>query len=406
MVSIIKTTFVLFILSLLSTGEARLSKSEYYEDESIKEAEMDYNKDSIIPSAAMEYNEDSDTPSEAMEHNEDSDTPSEAMEHNNEVPSKEPGLDELEQMTDEYSQEQKDCTQEYENLQAELSKCEEGKEEESRYLLTEANNLCDNIKKIQDRLRICEKPATCEEVQINHKKTGDYILHVNGKEEEVRCVMEEKCGTAGPWTLRKHYQLQASEKCPREFATRRRSGVRICTKNERGCRSVKLSSLGIKYSKVCGMVTGYQSGSPDAFRIVRAKNVRGNYVDGVSITQGSGRKHIWTYAAGINENYRVESGCPCNEGNTRKAPWFVRNSFYCESAYKHGIFHPTTFNVFDKLWDGHKFRGGERKCYKRAMPWFYRSLRASTDYIEVRICTNEHTWNENVGIGEYEFYTK
>lgn len=380
MVSIIKTTLVFFALSLLSTGEAKYLESDYYEK--IRE--------------------------EAMEYDEYSDTPPAAMEYYKEGPSKEPELDELEQMTDKYTQQQEeDCDKITElHLHYQLHKCEINKNI-SKDMLPTYPNSCDTLK---ERLRICEKPATCKEVRAYNNITGDYTLHVNGREIEVTCVMEERCERKGPWTLRKQYQLQESASCPGVLATRRVSGVRICTKDDNSCKSVKLWAQGIKYSKVCGMVSGYQKGSTDAFRIIRATNVKGNYVDGVSITQGKDRKHIWTYAAGVSEDYPFESGCPCNKGNTRSAPSFVGNHYYCESAFRSGVIHPPKFEVSDILWDGRRLRGPEEGCDRSLMPWFYRSLgsdsEASTDYIEIRLCTNEHPSNENVGIGEYEFYTK
>ena len=45
------------------------------------------------------------------------------------------------------------------------------------------------------------------------------------------------------------------------------------------------------------------------------------YVDGVSLTHGGLREHIWTFAAGLRESMAVnaESTCPCT-GNTGTTP--------------------------------------------------------------------------------------
>ena len=49
---------------------------------------------------------------------------------------------------------------------------------------------------------------------------------------------------------------------------------------------------GIIYQKVCGLASGYQKGAPDAF-------LYGGF-DGLSITRGNPRQHIWSYAMGID----------------------------------------------------------------------------------------------------------
>ena len=89
----------------------------------------------------------------------------------------------------------------------------------------------------------------------------------------------------------------------------------------------KLSSLffftfyptGRQYSKVCGRVIAYQFCSPGAFNIPHLNpqphSIDENYVEGVSITHGQPRSHIWTLAAGVTEGtYRSGPGpdCPCS----------------------------------------------------------------------------------------------
>ena len=68
----------------------------------------------------------------------------------------------------------------------------------------------------------------------------------------------------------------------------------------------------VKYSKVCGKVTGYQYASPGAFATYynnQALTLDGNYVDGVSITHGHPRRHIWTVAAVVDAVHSDESAC-------------------------------------------------------------------------------------------------
>uniref|UniRef100_A0A1X7T0C0 Uncharacterized protein n=1 Tax=Amphimedon queenslandica TaxID=400682 RepID=A0A1X7T0C0_AMPQE len=52
-------------------------------------------------------------------------------------------------------------------------------------------------------------------------------------------------------------------------------------------------------------------------------NINSYYVDGVSITHGSPRQHVWTLMVGLNEaSYYIHSNdgrhnCPCSQGSTQ-----------------------------------------------------------------------------------------
>ena len=145
----------------------------------------------------------------------------------------------------------------------------------------------------------------------------------------------------------------------------------------------------------------------DAFRFHQQSSINSPYVDGVSITRGSPRKHIWSLAVGYSESTaNVPHGCPCNTGassSVRPAP-FVGNDFYCESGYSGGI--STKFGVADPLWDKKLCRGREAPCCNRPLlPWFLKRIGSTTtDSLEMRLCIDEGVANENIGIDQYEFY--
>ena len=48
--------------------------------------------------------------------------------------------------------------------------------------------------------------------------------------------------------------------------------------------------------------------------------IDGNYIDGLSITYGNPRQHIWTYATGAFDNGEIR--CPC-DGTGGTTPSFV-----------------------------------------------------------------------------------
>ena len=79
------------------------------------------------------------------------------------------------------------------------------------------------------------------------------------------------------------------------------SPKRLCGMNTdvAGCSSAHLDVQGVEYSRVCGKITGYQQKTPDAFLAYyknRALTIDQTYVDGISLTHGRPRNHIWTFA--------------------------------------------------------------------------------------------------------------
>ena len=129
----------------------------------------------------------------------------------------------------------------------------------------------------------------------------------------------------------------------------------------------------------------------------------------MSITQGSPRQHIWTNAIGIQDTIS-NSGlneCPCTPGIFMQSPpSFVGSDYFCESGCP-GYHDFTTFYAADPLWDGEGCGALEEECCAApGLPWFHKVLDApTTDYIEMRLCIDEATTNENVLISSYEIYT-
>ena len=204
-----------------------------------------------------------------------------------------------------------------------------------------------------------------------------------------------------------------AQQCPRGwrgYAT----PVRCCGRpvsSRSSCPSVFYSTNGFKYSKVCGRAIGYQQGSPDGFGSDDSgepqETLDGIYVDGVSVTHGNPRKHIWTFAAGLLENGNNDINnnhrCPCDGG--QQQPNFIgNNSFFCETG-DHDPMHDTRrFYDEDPLWDGQKCVNSTC-CTFNNPPWFKVQLSSSTiDDIEVRICGDQSTGDEDTPIALLEIY--
>ena len=177
------------------------------------------------------------------------------------------------------------------------------------------------------------------------------------------------------------------QSCPPAWRDRSANGVRVCGQpadSHNQCHGTIYSTSGHSYSIVCGRVIGYQFGHTDAFHFRSSATINQPYVEGVSITHGNPRLHIWTLAAGISENATSRNGCPCDGGQS--APPFVGDNYYCESGYN-GTGQPSGLLTSDPLWDGAGCESEGSCC--RAAPWFTVDLVNSTsDDIEVRICAN------------------
>ena len=205
-----------------------------------------------------------------------------------------------------------------------------------------------------------------------------------------------QCQGGGQWTRVAYLNMSdPTQSCPSAWQDRSSNGVRACGRNSSGCYGTFYSSGGRTYTKVCGRVIGYQIGHTDGFR--SSSSIDSAYVEGVSITHGFPRSHIWTYGADLYESFR---GCPCEGGPS--VPTFVGNNYYCESG-NNGTSTTTNFlHSSDPLWDGQQCES-EGTCCSTA-PWFTVDLfNSTTDSIEVRICADS-TPAEDTPINLLELY--
>ena len=126
-------------------------------------------------------------------------------------------------------------------------------------------------------------------------------------------------------------------------------------------------------------------------------------MDGVSLTHGNSRQHIWTFAAALDRSYGERTDtyppnhCPC-QTNLRPPP-FVGEDYFCDAGNEEFTTSETGLQT-DPLWDG-----TDCLCCDNP-PWFYKQLRqATTDDIEMRVCRDEIN-EENIGIQEIEIYVQ
>ena len=191
-----------------------------------------------------------------------------------------------------------------------------------------------------------------------------------------------------------------SNQCPSAIIQRIDSNKHTCAISA-SCAPVIYSIDGIKYSKVCGKIKAYQVGSPDAFRSrPNRHSIDSNYVDGISLTYGRPRKHIWTFVGSLDEVGTVPFGnCPCTNTNQASCasttPAFVGNDYFCDAASQ-GHFKSGHYYGDDPLWDGAGCGPLNTCCAFNNPPWFYKALpEPTTDDIKMRVCINQGSSDED-----------
>ena len=185
-------------------------------------------------------------------------------------------------------------------------------------------------------------------------------------------------------------------------------GKRLCRKQslDPGFSSTTFSAQGVEYRKVCGKVIGYQYHQPNGFGPSRfTSGISQTYVDGVSITNGSPRQHVWTFAAAHSEISLDRYMCPClhpSRSFTGVIPSFVGNDYNCDTGSRTRAQQRYYFD--DPLWDGEGCEG-ENECCNRGGPWFCKQLPQPTqDDIEMRVCSNSPRSDEDTVLEQVELY--
>ena len=178
----------------------------------------------------------------------------------------------------------------------------------------------------------------------------------------------------------------------------------MCWKGSTGCTGFSFPSEQ-SYSAVCGFVEGYNYGSPDGFGYTHspAQTIDEAYVDGISITHGSPRQHLFTYAS----VWHIE-GCPCKGGKGPQA--FVGHNYYCGDDVE-----PAS-GKWEKRWFPdtiiwHAATGCsdvDIACRDDARLWFsVETVGGSTsDDIEIRSCQDQAYDDEAIGIANLEIYVR
>ena len=284
----------------------------------------------------------------------------------------------------------------------------------SRLAITTAQ-LSTGLQEIQTNISNVECLDAQEFLQL-YEYLQTNITHEPEKEEENvtnNCEMY-MCGGTGGWRRVVYLDMtDPSTTCPSGW---RLTGYskRTCGRVSTGrsiCDSVFFPVSGGEYNKVCGRIKAYQWGSPDGFHPPQqAPTMDSVYVDGISVTHGNPRQHIWTFAGGLSEDTSVcpECACPCDSNSAVPAPAFVGEDYFCES----GLHEPWAYRQFvlfpnDPLWDGQNCPSSSTCCSLHNPPYFVKQLPSSTaDSIEARICLSQQNTDEDIAVEVVELYVQ
>ena len=217
---------------------------------------------------------------------------------------------------------------------------------------------------------------SCEHIYNNNRETGNkngyYPINNNqwtfcNMTAIVAGLFTFSCaGVGGEWKRIAKFNVSAGDACPNGWSRSSHSNVSFCRSpnDNRGCYPTTFSTNHTNYQRVCGRARGYQKGTPDG---IFSGNIDSAYVDGLSITHGSPRQHIWTYIVGHTDSGSTR--CPCARTPEETTPSFVGSNYYCESGAEDSNY-VATYYLSDPLWDGSGCSSGNNCCSNINLPWF------------------------------------
>ena len=231
-------------------------------------------------------------------------------------------------------------------------------------------------------------------MSVNSELEQNILTNITRQLKKTSESSQEALGLCGGEGWRRVAYLDMTESntiCPSGWRHNTGYPRRTCGKVSTGrltCDSVFFPVSGGAYTSVCGRIKGYQNSRTDAFEVYHngdATTIEEPYVSGVSLTHGSPRQHIWTFAASATSSQTNVEACPCNSTTHNSTPPFVGGDYFCESGVNSGL--PYGFHPDDPLWDGDSCAVSSTCCPFNNPPYFTKQLpNTTTDDLEVRLC--------------------
>ena len=126
------------------------------------------------------------------------------------------------------------------------------------------------------------------------------------------------------------------------------------------------------------------------------------------------RQHIWTFDNALDEIQSQNWVCSCTKTDstyTGVVPPlnFICNinfnDFFCETGNRYS--YTSQWYTADRVWDGEGCGGTSTCCEFNSPPWFCTDLpQPTTDDIELRLCSDQDTSNDDTGLEIIELYVQ
>ena len=216
--------------------------------------------------------------------------------------------------------------------------------------------------------------------------------------QNIDMELQPNCGP-GLWYQVAHLNISdLSQQCPSVWREYNENGIRACGRPTTltGSCATKHYLIRNQYSRVCGRVIGYFFKTPDAFGLYGVSHIN---FDGINITSGAQSHHIWSFVAGQSSHDRSDCSCSSDIAATYRPPVSIGDHYYCESGAQANTL----------LWDGQHCEGTccNGPDTNASLPWFSVQLPApATERVEVSICADESTDNEDIPIKLLEIYVQ
>ena len=244
-----------------------------------------------------------------------------------------------------------------------------------------------------------------EDIRIQLTQIQNNISQLNDRVNDFISTQfnPSQCGAGLWWRVAYLDMTEPSQLCPSAWREYNTNGGRACGRpiNETGSCAAVFYFTKQQYSRVCGRIIGYQVASPDAFI-----NNNGRDLDGVIVSHGAQQDHIWSFAAGVTERGSQYNNCPCSPEAGTQPPTYIGGNYFCESGNPNNGFDRGHLYSDDRLWDGQECEGS---CCEgtQSPPWFSVQLPApTTDMIEVSICCDQGTMDEDTPVELIEIYVQ
>ena len=288
-------------------------------------------------------------------------------------------------------------------------------QDEIASLTSQQQTLQQTINTVSDRLdntTVFNPASSCAALPPSSLSGYYWVMASNGSAVRVYCDMTRSCGgvTGGWMRVAQLDMTNSSHQCPSPLRESNESNIRTCVRESTagGCSSTIFKTSNINYRSVCGRIIAYQYGHPEAFHGGITSDIDSHYVDGVSLTHGTPRKHIWTFAAASDE--LASSTCLCIRSDlvnrtTAVIPLFVGDDYFCDTGSQNQ--YQLILYSGDPLWDGAGCGHQSSCCSFNTPPWFYRQLpQPTTDDIEMRVCRDSRSSNEDIAIAIIDIYVR